>query len=72
MEEFYANLRYTIGSRIFLKGHRVDFSPAAINSFYHTLEVENDAFTWMLDGEVNCEKVLEIIRHPGSHWTYHA
>ena len=72
VEEFYANLRYTLGSRIFLRGQRIDFSPAAINSLYQAPEVDNDAFTRMLDGEVNWEEVLETIGHPGSHWTYHA
>ena len=72
MEEFYANLCYTTGNRVFLSGRQVDFSFATINSFYQTLEVENDAFTRMLNSEVNWKEVLETIGHPGSHWTYHA
>ena len=50
----------------------MDFSPAIINYFNRTLEVENDSITQMLDGEVNCDEVLDTIGHSGSHWTYHA
>ena len=53
MEEFYANLRYTIGSKVYLRGRQVDFGFAANNSFYRIPKVENDAFTHMLDGRVN-------------------
>ena len=69
---FYANLRYTIGKKVFLRGCQVDFSSAAINSFYRTPEVENDVFTRILDGELNWKEVLETIGHLQSHWTYHA
>ena len=72
VEEFYANLHYTAGKRVFLRGCQVDFSFTAINNFYQTPKVENNAFTRMLDSEVNWEEVLDTIGHLGSHWTYHA
>ena len=44
VREFHSNVRYMVGSTIYVRGKWVDFSVAAINRVYYVVDDDSDAY----------------------------
>ncbi|EOY09125.1 Uncharacterized protein TCM_024515 [Theobroma cacao] len=71
VQEFYANSIKHEDGRAYVRGCQVFFDADTINQFYNTLDIRNDEYSQLVNGDIDLDEVLGSINILGTEWKVH-